>query len=68
MDVLSLIYRKEMILASLKSMGRDQENISKIMGLCNKDKSFLHGCVRDFRGGLTITKRIERLRSGNRKY
>ena len=68
MNIHELIYRKQLIEITLNSGGRSKENISTIFRMVNKDRKFLHSCVRAFRGNCSITKRIERIRSGNKLY
>ncbi len=62
------IYRKQMVILSLKSYGWSIDNQRHLIALCNLDVAFLHHCVRTYRGKLSITKRIERIRSGNHIY
>ena len=68
MNITEKIYRKHMIELCLKSFHRSIENKREILFMCNSDVKFLHDCVRGYRGKLTITKRIERIRSGNHLY
>lgn len=68
MKIHTLIYRKQMILLSLRSMGWEKPKIDWVMQMCNADKKFMKMCVRTYRGSCSITKRIERIRSGNKRY
>ena len=57
-----------MVILSLESLGWSLESNRYIFALCNLDISFLHSCIRTYRGKLSITKRIERIRSGYHIY
>ena len=68
MTTIDKIYRKEMILHHFKSTYTNNEWRDYLLALCNLYSEFFNGCVRTYRGKLSITKRIERIRSGNHKY
>ena len=68
MNIINIIYRKELIETVLYSYKWKKENIHFLFQLINKDRKIMHDCVRIYRGKLTITKRIARLRSGCKIY
>ena len=68
MKIIDTIYRKELIEIVLHSFKWKKEKINYLFQLINKDRKFMHSCVRIYRGELTITKRIARLRSGCKIY
>ena len=68
MEIHKLIYRKQLIESAIHSFGWRKENRNSLFVLINKDRKFLNSCVRKYRGNLSITKRIERIRSGNKIY
>lgn len=68
MGIHKLIYRKQLIESVLHSFRWEKEKISTLLMMVNSDREFLKSCIRTYRGKLSITKRIERIRSGNKIY